>query len=221
MVIMALVPKAIDRLPASPPPGDVADAAQAPSLEIETPEVLPDALAGRPYRLALSATGGQGELRWSIGGTLPEGLSFDPTRGQIEGTPLKGTPEPIQLVLRVHDESRTAVSASSLSVYQADGALTLPSRWKPSPPPVPVRAWLEQGLGFLFLWLVHLVSMNLLRSFEQSRLRNDEAGVDDPQEPSRLLRRRFFGYRWAVRLTTLGATAFLALWLWNPHDWLR
>src|SRR3954467_9942831 len=59
MVIMALLPKAID-LPASD---------QGPSkpeegtLAIVTPETLPEAIAGRPYTVALAATGGRGPLR--------------------------------------------------------------------------------------------------------------------------------------------------------------
>ena len=59
MVIMALLPKAVD-LPASDP--------QAPkpepgTLAIATPESLPEAIAGRPYAVALAASGGRGPLR--------------------------------------------------------------------------------------------------------------------------------------------------------------
>src|SRR6516162_4763379 len=62
MVIMALLPKAID-LP-------VSDARPAPSepsrLQIVTPETLPEAIAGRPYAVALAAQGGSGALDWAV-----------------------------------------------------------------------------------------------------------------------------------------------------------
>src|SRR3954467_6336427 len=64
MVIMALLPKAIDR----PGPADPSDAPAAP-LAVATPETLPEAIAGRPYAVALAATGGRGTpLRWSVDG---------------------------------------------------------------------------------------------------------------------------------------------------------
>src|SRR2546428_632227 len=68
MVIMALLPKAID-LPASEAPSQAA----ASELEILTPERLPEAIAGRPYALALAAEGGRGPLRWAVDGPLPPG----------------------------------------------------------------------------------------------------------------------------------------------------
>ena len=45
--------------------------------------------------------------------------------------------------------------------------LTTPSRWKPGLPPIPWRAWMEQGFGFLVLLLVHLVGMNALAGLER------------------------------------------------------
>ena len=56
MVIMALMPKAIDAPGARQPRGG----RSAPALAIATPETLPEAIAGRPYTLALAATGGRG-----------------------------------------------------------------------------------------------------------------------------------------------------------------
>src|SRR3984893_15071642 len=57
MVIMALLPKAVE-LPSSdsskPKPSD------AVPLAVATPEMLPEAIAGRPYVVALAATGGRG-----------------------------------------------------------------------------------------------------------------------------------------------------------------
>src|SRR6185437_15670981 len=58
MVIMALLPKAID-LPSSPgAPGEE----DSTPLVVRTPETLPEAIAGRPYEVALAADGGRGHL---------------------------------------------------------------------------------------------------------------------------------------------------------------
>src|SRR3974390_1884860 len=62
MVIMALLPKAVDQSVAGragPAPPD-----EPPPLAIPPPDPLPEAIAGRPYALALAATGGQGPLKW-------------------------------------------------------------------------------------------------------------------------------------------------------------
>src|SRR5690349_22669989 len=59
MVIMALLPKAMD----APSPGE-ADDSEPSTLTITTPEVLPEAIAGHPYALALAASGARGPLRW-------------------------------------------------------------------------------------------------------------------------------------------------------------
>src|SRR5262249_14976869 len=150
MVIMALLPKAAD-LPASEPP------AISGPLAISTPETLPEAIAGRPYRVALAATGGKGPLRWAVDGKLPEGLTADPDSGRLLGTPKAGTPRPVLLVLRVSDGSSRASRETQLVVYQSDRPLTVPSAWKPGLPPIPWRAWMEQGFGFLVLLLVHAV----------------------------------------------------------------
>src|SRR3954467_7740622 len=63
MVIMALLPRAID-LPSSSqkPPGE----REALPLAIATPGDLPEAIAGRPYVVALASTGGRGPVRWSV-----------------------------------------------------------------------------------------------------------------------------------------------------------
>src|SRR4051812_22090980 len=97
MVIMALLPKVAD-LPASHGRGEAHEEARA--LEIVTPGELPEAIAGRPYQVALAATGGEGRPRWAVDGKLPEGLDLEPDSGLIRGTPSRGTPEPVSLVLR-------------------------------------------------------------------------------------------------------------------------
>jgi hypothetical protein len=219
MVIMALLPKAID-LPASDP------GAPKPEerLAIATPEMLPEAIAGRPYLLALAANGGQGPLRWAVDGDLPEGLTFDPASAQLRGTPKAGTPEPAALVLRVSDGHDRASRGARLVVYQSDRPLALPSKWKPNLPPIPWNAWLEQGFGFLILWLVHLVGMNTLGTLQRWSLGKIAADADDgehattdPEDATRGVRRRFALYRTSVRLASLSAAVALAVWLAWPR----
>src|SRR6516225_4658147 len=62
MVIMALLPKAVDL---SPPGDNAREIAEAIPLSITTPAVLPEAISGRPYTLALAAAGGRGPLHWN------------------------------------------------------------------------------------------------------------------------------------------------------------
>src|SRR4051794_29838447 len=215
MVIMALIPKAVD-LPA-PDPG-----ASRPGepLTIATPDTLPEAIAGRPYAVALAATGGQGPLRWAVDGDIPEGLGFDPASAQLRGTPKAGTAGPSMLVLRVSDGHDRASRAARLVVYESDRPLAMPSKWKPSLPPIPYRAWLEQGFGFLILWLIHLVGMNTLANLERwsfgklgTPAGGDEDDLSADPEAALGLRRRFALYRWSTRLATLGASIGLAAWL--------
>src|SRR5262249_22015284 len=77
MVIMALLPKAIDA-PGSPSTVGADAVDEAAPLTIATPEALPEAIVGRPYAVALAATGGKGSLHWAVDGELPGGLTFDP-----------------------------------------------------------------------------------------------------------------------------------------------
>jgi hypothetical protein len=227
MVIMALLPKAID-LPA-PDPG--ASKPEEAALAIATPEDLPEAIAGRPYTVALAATGGRGPLRWAVDGTIPEGLTFDPESARIRGTPKAGTPEPVPLLLRVSDGHDRAAQNARLVVYQSDRPLTLPTKWKPSLPPIPWHAWLEQGFGFLILWLVHLIGMNTLGNLQRWSLGKiaatgtnaDHAPGDDEQvatdsgDAARAVRRRFALYKLLVRLASLSAAVALAVWLGWPR----
>jgi hypothetical protein len=224
MVIMALLPKAID-LPAA----DTNPASTAPmKLEIVTPETLPEAIAGRPYAVALAAHGATGTLHWGVDGKFPEGLTFDPESAQIRGTPKTGTPEPAELVVRVSDGKSRTSQCVRLVVYKPDQPLTLPSRWKPSLPPIPWQAWLEQGFGFLVLWLVHLVGMTSLANLKRWSLRRVAASLNDNEQTPRdelrteaealsAVHRRFFLYRTFVRLASLSAAIALALWLGSPR----
>jgi hypothetical protein len=203
MVIMALLPKAIDLPSSEKATGDRA----APPLAISTPEDLPEAIAGRPYTLALATRGGRGEVRWAVDGDLPEGLEFDPGTGVLRGTPSKGTPEPVPLTLRASDDQGRAAARAHLVVYQPDRPLTVPSKYLPALPPIPWREWFDQGFGFLVLALIHLVGMNALGSLERRRL------ADLEPDSAVSGRRRFLLYRAVLRMATLGSAVALALWL--------
>ncbi|WP_165221291.1 Ig domain-containing protein [Aquisphaera insulae] len=213
MVIMALLPKAADLVP----PGAKGEAngdGERPPLAISTPETLPEAIAGRPYTVALAATGGRGPLRWSVDGELPDGLAFDAASGVLQGTPAKGTPQPLTLAIRVSAGDEVATRAARLLVFQSDRPLSTPAWWKPGIPPIPWREWLDHGIGFLVLWLVHLVGMNAIAGLERSR-GSDDVSVD--ASGTLLLTRRFAGYRILMRIGTLSATVALAAWLWGAR----
>ncbi len=216
MVIMALLPKAID-LPAS---SSREGAEKGEPLAISTPSALPEAIAGRPYALALAAHGGRGPLRWSVDGKLPDGLSFDPEAALIKGTPKTGTPEPVELAVRVSDGQDRASQAIQLVVYESDKPLGLPSKWKPSLPPIPWSAWLEQGFGFLLLWLVHMVGMNALGSLQRWSLDHHaavESGSANGASEAGVIRRRFLLYKLFVRAASIGSAVALAVWLGWPR----
>ena len=212
MVIMALLPKAVDSDESS------RDAARsgAPSdrepLRIATPGALPDAIAGRPYLVALAATGGHGSLRWSVDGRLPEWLTLEESTGRIFGTPPRPTEEPLALRISAGDGTEVIRQSIRLAVLPAQSVATAGSWWKPRWQAVAWRAWLEQGFGFLVLWLVHLLGMNLLASLERQSL--EESIVADGLENGQIaVHRRFSSYRILIRLATLSATIALAAWL--------
>lgn len=212
MVIMALLPKAIDMAESSRSPG-AAEVAHRP-LRITTPETLPEAIAGRPYAVAMAAEGGAGPLHWSLDGELPAGLSFDSESGVLSGSPTRGTPEPLNLALRVSDGEAFAAGSLHLLVYQSDAPLSTPAWWKPGIPPIPWRAWLDQGVGFLILWLVHLVGMSTLEGLERRAGTISVTVEGDAIATAGSVSRRFALYRALVRLATLSAMIALAGWLW-------
>jgi preprotein translocase subunit SecG len=216
MVIMALLPKAVD-MSTRPQDDRTAETKRRP-LKIVTPESLPEAIAGRPYTVALAADGGQGQLHWSLDGALPDGLSFDAASGVLTGTPSKGTPRPMDLAVRVSDGDKIDSGSLKLVVFQSDTPLATPSWWKPGIPPIPWRSWLDQGVGFLILWLVHLVGMSTLANFER-QAESGGVAIEGAEASLALPSRRFAIYRLLVRLSTASATIALAVWLWTsrPH----
>jgi hypothetical protein len=88
----------------------------------------------------------------------------------------------VTLVLRVRDGAAQARRATRLVVYQPEGPLTTPSRWRPGLPPIPWRAWLEQGFGFLVLLLVHSVGMNAVAALQRWSLQARAAAAGPEAE---------------------------------------
>ncbi len=124
MVIMALIPKATD----TPKPSDPgSEKEKTKELAISTPEALPEAIAGRPYTLALASEGGSGPKTWSVVGDLPAGLELDAGSGMIRGTPSAGASGPAELTLVVRDESGRAARG--------------PDSWSSGP----IRPWPRSG----------------------------------------------------------------------------
>ncbi len=211
MVIMALIPRAdLER------GGQMAGTTPTPAvpLAITTPAALPDAVAGRPYAVALAATGGHRPPRWHVEGTLPDGLAVDEASGRISGTPAQATEHPVALRVSADDGTDIATQALQLGVLPSIAPATAGSWWKPAWPVVATtwRTWIEQGIGFLVLWLVHLVGMNILGGFE--RHSTDEALVAGDGGTAQIpLQRRFATYRMIVRFSTLAATVALAAWM--------
>jgi hypothetical protein len=209
LVIMALIPRATDLAR----PGAAGE--EAAPLEIATDGALPEAIAGRPYQVALAARGGRGPLRWALDGELPEGLTFDPEAGRIAGTPKAGTPKPLDLVVRVSDGSERASGAARLVVFEPEGRLGMPGPIRPGLPPVAWRAWLEQGFGFLVLGLVYLVGRGTVGSLERWSAASLPEGSD--ARAGGAIRRRFRAYRAAVGLAAAGSAVALAVWLWSAR----
>lgn len=211
MVIMALLPK-VD------PGRSGQDAATAGTtkgepLKIVTPGTLPDAVAGRPYVVALAATGGHGAPRWRVEGTLPEGFALDESTGRIAGTPPKPTDEPLAFRVSATDGEAVAAQAIQLAVLPSLSPPNPGAWWKPRWPELAVawRSWMEQGVGFLVLWLVHLLGMNGLSNLQ--RHSTDELALSGDGTAQVAVHKRFGTYRLLVRMTTLSATIALAIWL--------
>jgi hypothetical protein len=211
MVIMALLPKAVD-LDTSDKSGREPGGAAGQPLRIATPARLPEAIAGRPYLLALAATGGRGPLHWSIGGIRPDWLKLDDDSGQLSGTPPKETAEPLALEIGVDDGTDAARQSADLVVLPFQAPSATEAWLKRHVSVVPWKAWLEHGVGFLVLWLVHLLGMNLLAGLERGSL-EDGMLLDGSHTGQITVQKRFASYRLLVRLGTLTAALALASWL--------
>jgi hypothetical protein len=210
MVIMALLPKVADLEERNNTTTQSDGQKGRGPLKISTPGRLPEAIAGRPYLVALAATGGSGTSEWSADQDLPGWLTLDRESGRIGGTPSAPTKEPLAFQIRVSDGTDSATLAAQLVVlpYQSESARA----WKRLVSAVPWRAWLEQGVGFLVLWLVHLVGMNLLANAERGSLA-EALEFDNANDVQLIVRKRFASYRLVIRLATLGAMLALLCWL--------
>jgi preprotein translocase subunit SecG len=211
MVIMALLPKAVDDELAQKNKTDTAGN-EAQPLKIATPTRLPEAIAGRSYLVALAATGGRGPLHWTATGPLPEWLSLDEASGRLAGTPPKEISDPLGLEFEVSDGTETAIQPTQLLVLPFQAPSSTGAWLKRHLGVVPWRAWLEQGVGFLVLWLVHLLGMNLLANLERGSV--EQTMLLQSADIAQIsVQKRFATYRLLVRLTTLSAMIGLVIWI--------
>ncbi len=207
MVIMALLPKAVDLGQQASSQSSSTAAKETAPLRIATPANLPDAVVGRPYLVALAATGGRGTPRWSPLLALPEWLHLDEASGQLSGTPSHENEEPLLVAFQASDGENNASQSSRLVVLPPNPSASPRSWWQRRLAGVPWQSWLEQGVGFLVIWLVHLLGMNLLTQMERYFI--DRHLLTQGTETIQLgLQARFSAYRLIVRCTT--ATAMIA-----------
>ncbi len=203
MTIMVLIPRADENRP-RPSEEDV----ERVPLTLTTPDDLPEAITGRSYRVALSAQGGAGPLRWSLSGELPEGLVLDSGLGQIHGVPVRGPGEPVELTIAVTDGEQRDKKPVRLSILEPSKVLGWidPARIRPVPA---WRTWLDHGFGFLFLGLTGLIGLNLVGSVERWSIAQGSGSENG-------VRKRFRIYRGLVILVAIALSGALAFWLFRP-----
>ncbi len=79
---------------------------------------LPTGVVGAPYSTTLAATGGDGVFTWSlISGSLPDGLTFDPS-GLLAGTPTTAVGPQLTIQVSTGD-GQTITADLTLDVYEA------------------------------------------------------------------------------------------------------
>ena len=84
---------------------------EATTLQVTTATV-PGALAGEPYSATLAASGGVAPYTWSLAsGSLPAGLTLDPSTGTIAGTP--AAPGTSTFTVTVTDSANPAATAAA------------------------------------------------------------------------------------------------------------
>lgn len=91
----------------------------ASSLSITT-ATLPAVTSGTPYLATLTATGGTTPYTWTLTGSLPTGLAFDTSTGQIYGLSTDTSGSPYSITIQVTDSSaptkQTATKQFTLTV---------------------------------------------------------------------------------------------------------
>jgi hypothetical protein len=85
------------------------------------PLTVEEAIVNQPYALTPTASGGSGPITWSVIGTLPPGLTINPTTGAIAGTPT--TTGEYSLTLRATDGDQVVETWIYLQVVDV---LTIP-----------------------------------------------------------------------------------------------
>ena len=212
MVIMALLPKAVDFDVSSRDIGSVRCA--------ERSRAAADRHTRRPTRcrggpsLSRRPRGHRGQRHSALVGC--QSLARVAHPGGIDRPALRNSPKTDRRTIGLADlrgDGTDVVGQSiQLAVLSPQSVATAGSWWKPRWHAVAWRAWLEQGFGFLVLWLVHLLGMNLLGSLERQSL--EETVVVDGLESGQIaVQRRFSSYRILIRLASLSATIALAAWL--------
>jgi titin len=87
---------------------------------------LPDGEMGAAYDQTPSATGGNGPYTWSVtDGSLPTGLTLEPSTGEISGTPTASGPSTFTLVV-TDAESQQGTQLESVTIA-ADPSITSPT----------------------------------------------------------------------------------------------
>lgn len=199
MVIMALVPKA-DSVQGQAS----AEAKKSPSLMLDVPETLPEAVVGRAYQFAFSARGeSAGALRWSVREELPAGLSFDEKTGRLAGAVQDKKLEQVALTVQVTDGRTVAGAVTRLPVWDPEAGAKAESFEISA---MPMQAWVSQGFGLALVWFGCLAGLGLIDRLEGLRLAGFEGAAP------RL--RRFQLYRIVTGLCGLCGTCAIVAWMW-------
>ena len=203
MVIMALVPKADSEQGQAS-----AEAKKSPSLMLDVPETLPEAVVGRSYQFAFSARGeSAGALQWSVREALPEGLSFDEKTGRLSGSVHDKGLETVPLTIQVTDGRTVAGAVTQLPVWNPEaeqGAAATSQAFQLSA--MPMQAWISQGFGLALVWFGCLAGVGLIDRLEAVQLAGLGGAAPRP--------RRFQMYRFVTGLCGLCGTCAIVAWMW-------
>ena len=95
------------------PPQATAAPASPPTLDFPAP---PAGKAGERYRLSLAVDGGVEPYAWSLAsGSLPQGLTLNPSTGMLSGTPVKAGIYPFTVMV-TDNEDASATQAVKLTI---------------------------------------------------------------------------------------------------------